>query len=71
LHSKTFVLLLNTVSDIYNPSSDNHSQVIKKLLALKENDDAFISILTLYEFEYVGDDAKLRHKKNWLCLNKR
>jgi len=45
-----YLLDSNTVSDIYNPSSGNHNCVIKKLLALEESDDIFISILTLYEF---------------------
>lgn len=53
----------NTVSDIYNPSSDNHQRVIKKLLALKENDDIFISILTVYEFEYAFANSPA-HKKS-------
>ena len=42
----------NVVSDIYNVSSINHAVVIKKLLSLKENDEIFVSILTIYEFEY-------------------
>lgn len=47
-----YLLDSNTVSDIYNPSADNHKRFIKKILALKEEDDVFISILTVYEFEY-------------------
>jgi len=58
-----YLLDSNTVSDIYNPSSDNHSRVIKKLLVLKENDDAFISILTVYEFEYAFANSPM-HKQN-------
>ncbi len=41
-----------TVFEMYNVSSTHHSQIIKKLLSLKENDEIFVSILTLYEFEY-------------------
>lgn len=52
----------NTVSDIYNPSSINHNQLIKKLLTLKESDDIFISILTLYEFEYAFSNAPEQKK---------
>jgi predicted nucleic acid-binding protein len=57
-----YLLDSNTVSDIYNPSSDNHNQVIRKLLALKENDDIFISILTLYEFEYAFANSPTQKK---------
>jgi hypothetical protein len=38
-----YLLDSNTVSDIYNPSAENHNRFIKKILALKENDDVFIS----------------------------
>ena len=57
----------NVVSDIYNASSVNHHQVINKLLSLGEDDDIFISVLTLYEFEYAfansPDNKKLTIKK--------
>lgn len=53
----------NIVSDIYNLSSFNHTAVIKKLLGLTENDDIFISILTLYEFEYAFANSP-EHKKS-------
>lgn len=52
----------NTVSDIYNSSSVNHNQIIKKLLGLKDEDEIFISILTLYEFEYALSNSP-DHKK--------
>jgi predicted nucleic acid-binding protein len=58
-----YLLDSNTVSDIYNPSSDNHNRFIKKILALKEGDDILISILTLYEFEYAFANSPA-HKKN-------
>ena len=58
-----YLLDSNTVSDIYNTASDNHNRIIQKLLALKENDDIFISILTLYEFEYAFANSPT-HKKN-------
>jgi predicted nucleic acid-binding protein len=57
-----YLLDSNTVSDIYNPSSGNHNSVIKKLLALEESDDIFISVLTLYEFEYAFANSPA-HKK--------
>lgn len=57
-----YLLDSNTVSDIYNPSSGNHNSVIKKLLALEESDDIFISVLTLYEFEYAFANSSA-HKK--------
>lgn len=57
-----YLLDSNTVSDIYNPSSDNHNQFIKKILALKESDDVFISILTIYEFEYAFSNSPIQKK---------
>jgi len=47
-----YLLDSNTVSEIYNSSSVNHHHVISKLLSLREEDEIFISVLTLYEFEY-------------------
>ena len=38
-----------TVSEIYKSSSINHHHVISKLLSLREEDEIFISVLTLYE----------------------
>lgn len=57
-----YLLDSNTISDIYNPSAENHQRFIKRILALKENDDAFISILTLYEFEYALANAPIQKK---------
>ncbi len=57
-----YLLDSNTVSDIYNPSAENHNRFINKILALKENDDVFISILTLYEFEYAFANAPSQKK---------
>ena len=57
-----YLLDSNTVSDIYNSSSDNHNRFIRKILALKENDDVFISILTLYEFEYAFSNSPIQKK---------
>ena len=60
-----YLLDSNVVSDIYNASSVNHPQVINKLLSLREDDDIFISVLTLYEFEYAfansPDNKKTHH----------
>lgn len=62
-----YLLDSNVVSDIYNASSVNHHQVINKLLSLGEDDDIFISVLTLYEFEYAfansPNNKKLTIKK--------
>jgi predicted nucleic acid-binding protein len=62
-----YLLDSNAVSDIYNASSVNHHQIINKLLSLEEDDDIFISVLTLYEFEYAfansPDNKKLTIKK--------
>ena len=52
----------NVVSDIYNVSSINHAVVIKKLLSLKENDEIFVSILTIYEFEYAFSNSPEQKK---------
>lgn len=46
-----YLLDSNTVSDLYNPSGVNHAKVVNNLLNLK-SERVFISILTLYEFEY-------------------
>ncbi len=53
----------NTLSDIYNSSSVNHDQIIKKLLGLKDEDEIFISILTLYEFEYALSNSPNNKKQ--------
>lgn len=57
-----YLLDSNTVSDIYNPSAENHRCFIERILTLKENDDTFISILTLYEFEYALANAPSQKK---------
>ena len=62
-----YLLDSNVVSDIYNASSVNHPQVINKLLSLGEDDDIFISVITLYEFEYAFANSPLKkqlHKLN-------
>ncbi len=46
-----YLLDSNTVSDLYNPSGANHIKVVNSLLNLK-SEQVFVSILTLYEFEY-------------------
>lgn len=57
-----YLLDSNTISDIYNLSSVNHPQVIKKILNLNTNDALFVSILTLYEFEYALSNSP-KYKK--------
>ncbi len=52
----------NTVSDFYDKDSDGYAKICEKLSALKNTDEVYISILTLYEFEYgyanAPDDKK-------------
>ena len=57
-----YLLDSNVVSDIYNASSVNHPQVINKLLSLGEDDDIFISVITLYEFEYAFANSPLKKR---------
>lgn len=47
-----YLLDSNTVSDLYNKESTSHHKIIGKLGQLENQDEVFISILTLYEFEY-------------------
>lgn len=42
----------NTISDLYDKKSTNHSAIIKKFHALSNDDGVVISIVTLYELEY-------------------
>ena len=58
-----YLLDSNTVSDIYNTASTNHNPIINNLRAIKASDDIFISILSLYEFEYAFANSPT-HKKN-------
>ncbi len=58
-----YLLDSNTVSDIYNSSSKNHHPVITKLLSLRKDDEIFISILTLYEFEYAFANSPSNKKQ--------
>ena len=56
-----YLLDSNTVSDLYNPSGVNHSKRVNNLLSLK-NEQVFISILTLYEFEYGFANAPIEKR---------
>lgn len=52
----------NIISDFYDPFSDGHFKIYKRLNQLTENDQIFISILSLYELEYGFANAKEEHK---------
>ncbi len=59
---KKYLFDSDTVSDLYDQFSDNHLKLFEKLSSLKGMDKVYISILTLYEFEYgyanAPDDKK-------------
>lgn len=57
-----YLLDSNTVSDLYNPSGVNHIKVVNNLLNLK-SERVFISILTVYEFEYGFANAPVEKKE--------
>jgi len=47
-----YLLDSNTVSDLYNRSSPLHEPIRRHLATLTDEDNVYISILTLYEMEY-------------------
>ena len=47
-----YLLDSNTVSDLYDKFSEDYPKISQKLLSLTDNDQVYISILTLYELEY-------------------
>lgn len=47
----SYLLDTNVISDFYNVDADNHAKIVSKMLELG-NADVYVSILTLYEFEY-------------------
>jgi predicted nucleic acid-binding protein len=42
----------DSVSDFYDKSSDGYTKICENLSSLEDTDEVYISILTLYEFEY-------------------
>jgi predicted nucleic acid-binding protein len=59
---KKYLLDSNTISDLYDKFSDDHIKIIDKLSALKEMDKVYISILSIYEFEYGYANAPTEKK---------
>jgi len=49
---KKYLFDSDSISDLYDQSSKGHLKIFEKLSSLKDTDDVYISILTLYEFEY-------------------
>ncbi|MEN8216180.1 MAG: type II toxin-antitoxin system VapC family toxin [Pseudomonadota bacterium] len=49
---KKYLFDSDTISDLYDQFSDGHLKIFEKLSSLKDTDEVYISILTLYEFEY-------------------
>jgi predicted nucleic acid-binding protein len=49
---KKYLFDSNSVSNFYDKSSDGYTKICENLSSLEDTDDVYISILTLYEFEY-------------------
>ncbi len=47
-----YLLDSDIVTDLYDKSAANHPSIITRLAALDDSDEVYISILTLFEFEY-------------------
>lgn len=47
-----YLLDSNIVTAIYDRSSRDHAAVCSRLASLRDDDEVFVSIITLYEFEY-------------------
>lgn len=47
-----YLLDTNTISDLYDKDSLSHQQIAEQLSDLTSEDQVFISIISLYEFEY-------------------
>jgi predicted nucleic acid-binding protein len=47
----SYLLDTNVISDFYNVDADNHAKIVSKMLELG-NADVYVSMLTIYEFEY-------------------
>lgn len=49
---KKYLLDSDTVSDLYDQFSESHIRIFEKLSSLENTDKVYISVLTLYKFEY-------------------
>lgn len=47
----SYLLDTNIISDFYNVDANHHAKIVSKMLELG-NADAYVSLLTIYEFEY-------------------
>lgn len=47
-----YLLDSDTLSDLYEPASPGHGPVARRIAALADEDVIFLSILSLYEWEY-------------------
>jgi predicted nucleic acid-binding protein len=56
LKNSRYLLDSNVVSDLYNHSAKNHLKILERLSLLKR-EDVFLSILTIYEFEYAAANS--------------
>ncbi len=57
-----YLLDSNTLSDFYNDKSAGYSAIVSHMENLKETDEIYVSILSLYEFEYRFANAPDRIK---------
>ncbi len=58
-----YLLDSNTVSDFYDEESLSHHRILRKLGSLDDEDQVFISIITLYEQEYGYSNAPDNKKR--------
>jgi len=49
---KKYLFDSDTISDLYDQFSKGHLKIFEKLSSKNSTDEVYISILTLYEFEY-------------------
>jgi predicted nucleic acid-binding protein len=47
----------NTISDLYDTTSKQHSKIVEKLNAFDDTDSVAISIVSIYELEYAYCNA--------------
>ena len=52
-----YLLDSNIVSDFYDKDSTNHLQIVQQLGNLNDDDQVFVSIISLYELEYGYNNA--------------
>ncbi len=58
-----YLLDSNTISEVYAPSSPGHATISSHLGALTDQDQVFVSIVSLYELEYGWANAPDSKKK--------